>query len=853
MKLRTKLLLGYVGFVVALAVLGAWSARTLLQMSAVSGRIIAENYDSVVAAQDMKESLERLDSAAMFYQVGDRTRAAGQAAEHHARFDAAFATAAANITEPGEAETIDAIRRGRDDYYRQLDAFLAAPSSGAAQYFRELEPRFNRIRAACDRLLRINQDAMRQKADAASRIARRWFLITLALVAALMVTGVGVEISLSNAILGPVRQLTAATTRVAGGDLEATVDVRSGDEIGELALGFNRMAERIRELRRSDLGKLLVAQQTTEAAIDSLYDPVLVCDAEGKLTRINPAAERLFGARDAVVGRPIAEVARDPRVAQTVSDVLTSGRPVASESAAAVLPWAVDGNSRAFRIRSTPMHDADDRLVGAVTLLEDITHLSEISRMKSEFIAAASHELRTPLTSVQMAVHLLLESSLGPLNDRQQELLQVCREDTARLDRLMRELLDLSKIESGDVTPKREPVRVGALIRDAVESAADAARVARRPDRRGRGAGSAAGDRRPRTDRARRHEPADERRPRDAVWRRDRGVRGRARPRRRGVGGRRRHRHPARVPRPHLRAVHAGAGRAGRRRRSRPADRAAHRRSARRSVERAVRAGQRIDVHVHHSHRRRRPAMKVLVVDDEAHVRRMMALTLEGAGYEVAEAASGEDAVVRYGDGSEWAAVVLDQKMSGIDGLETLRRIRERRPDARVLFVTAFASIELAVDAMRAGATDFLRKPMTPETLRGAVAAALDARSRPAAASPAAGEKPRIETLTLNGFRILREPTRRIRRERAPLPRVRTFTRTPTSSSAWRSIRRPWRDSRAWRSARCRPTARSGASRPSGCSRRFCGVKGARPGEHGLVVRDVSREDLEAAAAWPLD
>ena len=66
MKLRTKLLLGYAGFVLALGVLGAWSARTLSQMSAVSGRIIAENYDSVVAAQDMKESLERQDSAALF-------------------------------------------------------------------------------------------------------------------------------------------------------------------------------------------------------------------------------------------------------------------------------------------------------------------------------------------------------------------------------------------------------------------------------------------------------------------------------------------------------------------------------------------------------------------------------------------------------------------------------------------------------------------------------------------------------------------------------------------------------------------------------------------------------------------
>jgi two-component system, NtrC family, sensor histidine kinase KinB len=470
MKLRTKLLLGYVGFVVALGVLGAWSARTLQQMSAVSGRIIAENYDSVVAAQDMKEGLERIDSAALFELVGAHARAARQAQEYRSRFDAAFATAAANITEPGERDVIEAIRRGRDDYYRHVDAFFGAPASHLSEYFDQLEPRFSDVRADCDRLWRLNQDAMRRKADQASRIARRWFLITLALAVVLMAAGVGVEVSLSNAILGPVRQLTAATTKMAGGDLDAVVPVRSTDEIGTLAVGFNRMAERIRELRRSDMGQLLIAQQTTEAAIDSLYDPVLMTDSEGKLTRINPAAERLFGVRREVVGKPIADVARDPRIAHAVGEVLTSGRAFASESAAAVLPWAVDGTRRAFRVRSTPMHDADRRLVGAVTLLEDITHLSEISRLKSEFIAAASHELRTPLTSVQLGIHLLLEAGPGTLTDRQQEILQVCRDDTLRLDRLMRELLDLSRIESGDVTPVRVAVRAAPLVRDAVEA-----------------------------------------------------------------------------------------------------------------------------------------------------------------------------------------------------------------------------------------------------------------------------------------------------------------------------------------------------------------------------------------------
>jgi PAS domain S-box-containing protein len=438
MKLRTRLLLGYTGFVIALGILGAWSARTLRQMSAVSVRIISENYDSVVAAQDMKESLERQDSAAVFDLLGEHDRAARQAAEHRGRFNVAFDKAAANITEVGERDVVEAIRRERDDYYRQYDAFLRATGDRTARYFGMLEPRFDAVRAECDRLLRLNQEAMRRKAAAASATARRFYLITLGLALLLMAMGVGIGLSLS---------------------------------IGVLAEGFNRMAERIRELRRSDLGKLLVAQQTTEAAIDSLYDPVIVTDSDGRVTRINPAAERLFGARADVIGRPIAQVARDPRLAQAVIDVLRSKRAAASEGAE-VLPWAVDGARRAFRTRSTPMRDADDRLLGVVTLLEDITHLSEISRLKSEFIAAASHELRTPLTSVQMGVHLLLEGAAGPLDKRQTEILEVCRDDTARLERLMRQLLDLSKIESGATAAVRAPIRPSVLVHEAVDSLA---------------------------------------------------------------------------------------------------------------------------------------------------------------------------------------------------------------------------------------------------------------------------------------------------------------------------------------------------------------------------------------------
>ena len=470
MNLRTKLLLGYLVFVAALVVLGAWSAWRLREMGGVSRRIISNNYDSVVAAQEMKESLERQDSAALFALLGANDKATAQLHEHRARFDANFQKAANNITEVGEREAIESIRSDRDLYYQTVDRFFAEVTrqrqelSERDEYFTRLEPQFNKLRADCEHLLQLNQRAMLAKSEAAVGVAQLWFYRTLLVAGTLVTAGVFLAFVLANRIVEPLRQLTATTARMAGGDLDAKVTVNSHDEVGLLAAEYNRMAERIRQLRNSDLGKLVVAQQTTEAAIDSLYDPVIVTDEDGRVTKLNPAAEEIFGAENANAGKHVGEIARDERIASAVAEALESQRPVAGEGMSQVLPLAVDGSERAFRLRTTPMRDNAKHLLGAVTLLEDITHLREIDRLKSEFIATASHELRTPLTSVQMGVHLLLEGAAGELNDKQTEVLSACREDCERLDKLMRDLLDLSRIEAGESKPELRTISLRDLI-----------------------------------------------------------------------------------------------------------------------------------------------------------------------------------------------------------------------------------------------------------------------------------------------------------------------------------------------------------------------------------------------------
>jgi len=246
--------------------------------------------------------------------------------------------------------------------------------------------------------------------------------------------------------------------------------------------------------------------------------------------------------------------------------------------------------------------------------------------------------------------------------------------------------------------------------------------------------------------------------------------------------------------------------------------------------------------------------MKLLIIDDEPHIRQMMRMTLEAAGYQVDEAADGQAGLDRYRDGGDYDAVVLDQKMPGLDGLETLRRIKDLAPEACVLMVTAYASIELAVDAMRAGAMDFLRKPMTPEALRSAVAAAIASKASRPPFRGGAGQRltgpVEIAVLTMNGFQIVRAPDSPDRSSSEHIFRVKhvpdgvevlvTVSIDPEAVDrvARLTQRRLEPGSGFWRMQAERLVSASVWS------------EGRPPADGRLIVRDIAREDLEVAARW---
>lgn len=244
---------------------------------------------------------------------------------------------------------------------------------------------------------------------------------------------------------------------------------------------------------------------------------------------------------------------------------------------------------------------------------------------------------------------------------------------------------------------------------------------------------------------------------------------------------------------------------------------------------------------------------RILIIDDEEHIRRMIRLTLEAAGYEVGEAPDGLEGLKLYEDGSRWNAVVLDQRMPGMDGLATLKQLKQRDPDASVIMATAYASIELAVDSMKLGATDFVRKPMTPETLRNAVAAAV-AKSpvrRVGIVTAPSGKKSALiafPTITMNGFTILdNEKTDNTKWERQ-------FTVVDPMGSRHEVTVRIDVEAVSYVQRMTRKLLPPESSFWTDQARRVLGdflwSKAKTPEISELAVRDISREELLVAERW---
>jgi signal transduction histidine kinase len=471
--LRMRLLIGLAPLLALVVGLGVWAIVMFARLGGDIDVILRENYRSVLYAERMKEALERMDSALLFALGGEEARARAQFAENRPAFEEQLAAELANLTliAEGEPEMAADLERTFTEFVAlAADYFDRGPGRAEERrrlYFDRLLPAFLTLKGRADDILRVNQESMESMDRDARRAASASIrLMALALLAAIAV-GALLALGLSGSILRPIRAVTDGARAMARGDYDQVVPVVSRDELGEQAGAFNTMARRIRELQAAGAARLLRAQRTAQATIDSFPDPVVIVAPSGAAERANPAARRLLGV--AVGDESAAAWAPPPSIREPLAAALRGDGDYLPSRFEQAVSLRDDNRERALLPRVLAIRDEHGEPLGAAVVLLDVTRFRRLDQLKSDLVSTVSHELKTPLTSLQMAVHLLLEEAVGPLSPKQVELLLAARQDSDRLLAMVDDLLDLTRIEQGRVRLDIRPTAPKDLIAAAVE------------------------------------------------------------------------------------------------------------------------------------------------------------------------------------------------------------------------------------------------------------------------------------------------------------------------------------------------------------------------------------------------
>ena len=328
-------------------------------------------------------------------------------------------------------------------------------------YFSELLPLFTKIKNNAQEVIRINQENMVQADHRAKSLSAE---STRAMVV-LLVFGVALAVSLGyglqRAILKPIQTLTTVSKELGEGKLDQVVPVQSKDELGQLADAFNKLAAKLRAYRQITTDQILQARQMTEITFSAFPDPILALSVDGKINFANPAAGKLLQKLNADYGLPLEIQEEAGNVLKGAPDYV----PTSFENAVAV---RLDDHEAFLLPKVIGMRDDSGNLFGTAIVLQDVTRFRLMDEVKTNLVSTVSHELKTPLTSIRMGLHLLLEEKIGSLNAKQLELLLAAREDSERLLRMINDLLDLARLESGQTRQRLEVVSPRTLIDDAL-------------------------------------------------------------------------------------------------------------------------------------------------------------------------------------------------------------------------------------------------------------------------------------------------------------------------------------------------------------------------------------------------
>ncbi len=231
---------------------------------------------------------------------------------------------------------------------------------------------------------------------------------------------------------------------------------------------LQKEAEFLRREREKSLRDIATEKSKVKTIINCMGDGVLVCDRDGCVVLSNPAASRMLKiSESSLLGNFLHQCNLHSELAKTIQESLTT-KDVSYASVSQELGIGELGEIF-LRAHTAPVRNDLGETMGSVTVIQDISHLKELDKMKSEFIAMVTHELRAPIAAVEQQLTVILNKMAGDVTPKQEQLLSRAKERTKGLLDLIKDLLDLSKIEAGKMVQYKEPLNLQEVIQRVVD------------------------------------------------------------------------------------------------------------------------------------------------------------------------------------------------------------------------------------------------------------------------------------------------------------------------------------------------------------------------------------------------
>jgi len=208
-----------------------------------------------------------------------------------------------------------------------------------------------------------------------------------------------------------------------------------------------------------------VMKEILAAVINSLADGILVTDEQGYIILYNQKAEVLLGIKGrTALGEPVKDYIKNDLLVRLINKILTLDLPFHTEEIC-----LIDSGDSKVKVHVCPVRDENALLLGSVTLIHDMTQLSAIDKVKSNFLAMVSHQLKSPLSSTLLQTSILMDGMVGELNEKQRDLLHKIKAKTKGMTDLINDILDVCYIEEGGYVTQIESLNLSEILKRTID------------------------------------------------------------------------------------------------------------------------------------------------------------------------------------------------------------------------------------------------------------------------------------------------------------------------------------------------------------------------------------------------